>query len=104
MSCDDALNMTVERCELCDLIVGECEHTRVRSGRTKTADNTVILVSPSRTAHIHGCHHNDETELSNWGEWTRLGNGEKFTTNAGAILGRLAEHRCSDCEDHYPTW
>ncbi|MCK8673955.1 hypothetical protein M1M07_22955 [Rhodococcus sp. HM1] len=63
-----------------------------------------ILVSPRRMAHLPGCGHNDESELSEWGEirgvpraWARIGNGEPLETNAGAVLGRPALSRCQDC-------
>lgn len=86
-------------------MVGQCEHTRVVTGRKTAVDHSRILVSPSRTAHLPGCPHNDESDLSEWGEiqdvpwaWERLGNGEQLGTNAGAVLERPAVVRCRDCE------
>lgn len=65
-----------------------------------------MLVSPSNTAHLTGCGHNDESDPSDWGEiigvsraWERLGRGETIATNGGAVVGRPAKQRCRDCEN-----
>lgn len=102
----DIVGVTSERCPECDLIVGQCTHTRVAPRPALTGEQGLVLVSPNRTAHLPGCSHNDESELSGWGEirgipnaWVRLGNGEKLETNSGAAVNRPVSRRCRDCVD-----
>jgi len=99
----DVSGVTIERCERCDLVVGQCEHTRPLAAPPRV-DSARILVSPQLMAHLPGCGHNDESDLSRWGEirgvsqaWERIGNGDVLETNAGAVLGRPARSRCQDC-------
>lgn len=101
----DSIDVTSERCPKCDLIVGQCTHARVTPRPTLTGEQGLVLVSPSRIAHLPGCSHNDESALSGWGEirgipnaWVRLGNGEKLETNSGAV-NRPVSRRCRDCVD-----
>jgi hypothetical protein len=65
-----------------------------------------ILVSPAALAHLEGCSHKDDLDMSRWGEivgvpraWERLGTGEAVATNAGARIGIVARGRCKDCEN-----
>lgn len=101
----DIVGVTSERCPKCKLIVGQCAHTRVAPRPTLTGEQGLVLVSPSRMAHLPGCSHNDATKLAGWGEirgipnaWVRLGNGEKLETNSG-VVNRPVSRRCSDCVD-----
>ncbi|WP_430335220.1 hypothetical protein [Rhodococcus sp. ACT016] len=81
-------------------------HTRVARRPTLTGDHGLVLVGPSRIAHLPGCSHDDETELAGWGEirgipnaWVRLGNGEALVTNSGDVVNRPTSRRCRHCVD-----
>lgn len=96
--------VVVERCPRCDLLVGQCEHTRAAPAR-RAAGHDLVLVSPAQLAHLPGCFHNDEEDFSrNWGEitgdpnaWERIGNGIPVPVNGGADRRLVAKGRCKDC-------
>ncbi|WP_344678972.1 hypothetical protein [Saccharopolyspora taberi] len=93
----------VVRCELCELPVGQCPHTRPAQPAPSRAHHQ-ILVSPSGTAHVPGCMHNTESRFDEWGEirdvpnaWERIKTGQAIQANAGADRSRVATKVCSTC-------
>ncbi|GGP59162.1 hypothetical protein GCM10010185_34580 [Saccharothrix coeruleofusca] len=93
------------RCTRCDLLIGQCEHTRAAPPRrARTYD--LVLISPASVAHLPDCPHNTESDIPRyWGEisgdpraWERVGNGIPVPANGGGNPALVAKRRCSDCE------
>lgn len=92
------------RCVRCDLLVGQCEHTRPAPVR-RAPVHGLILISPASLAHLPDCPHNTESDIGReWGEisgdlgaWERIGNGVPVPANGGANRALVAKGRCSDC-------
>ncbi|CCH34981.1 hypothetical protein ABZ816_20680 [Actinosynnema sp. NPDC047251] len=93
-----------DRCARCELLVGQCEHTRTTAAR-RANPHDLILISPARVAHLPGCHHNNPADfVKNWAEitgdpraWERIGNGIPVPATGGAAPGLVAVRRCDDC-------
>ena len=92
------------RCAKCDLLTGQCEHTRAAPVR-RAPVHDLILISPASHAHLPGCQHNDDSDIARyWGEisgdpgaWERIRNGIPVPANGGANRALVAKRLCSDC-------
>lgn len=92
------------RCVKCDLLIGQCEHTRATPAR-RAPVHELILISPASLAHLPDCQHNTESDIeSYWGKisgdpgaWERIGNGIPVPANGGANRALVARGLCSDC-------
>lgn len=106
--------MTNNRCDRCDLIIGEgcaCslppQHTPAVHPNWGSWNPNTILISPTQYAHLPGCMHLSESEVKapKWGWttaagglWTRISPAHPAQATEGNTA-RLAIRRCQTCDE-----
>lgn len=80
-----------------------CSECAPRNARAAVPD-TPVLISPQHKGHLDGCEHKGEDkDYSRWGScttpgaWRDLANGNPIKSNAGEVLGLIADSVCLSC-------